>query len=161
MFRSANLYKYLFCRPPAFYISFLFFPYITCHRLHFLSLSIIILNSIVPTTESKVMPLQFLQCLVFPFFASLMISPRRQLFAIFSYCHIFFISWYIFSDENSMSAFSNSAVMESFPVLSHFIIPFSLPWLCLLLGCLLLSLLLCHGRHRPDHQLLGLLVLFY
>ena len=144
MFRSTNTCSVV---PLPFICPSCSFLYITCHRLHFLSLSLIILNSIFPATESKVMPLQFFQFLVFPFFASLMISPCLQLLAIFSYCHIFFISWYIFSDENSMSALSYSAVMVSFPVLSHFIIPLSLPWLCLLLGCLLLSLLLCHGGH--------------
>ena len=106
------------------------FLYITCHRLHFLSLSLIILNSIFPATESKVMPLQFLQFLVFPFFASLMISPCLQLLAIFSYCHIFFISWYIFSDENSVCfelLCCYGVIPGTFPFYNPFIAALTLP----------------------------------
>ena len=57
-----------------------------------LILSIIMLHSIFPTQSKVTMHFQFLQCLVFPFFACLMICSRLQLFGISSYCHIFFIS---------------------------------------------------------------------
>ena len=55
---------------------------------------------------------------------------------------------------------SNSWYRSQFPVLSHSVIPLSLPWLRLVLVRLLvLSLLLCDGRHPSDRQLLGLLML--
>ena len=101
MFRSINTCSVVslpFLYPACFFLNLSSTP--------LLILSIIILHSIFPTTESKGMPLQFLQCLVFPFFASLMISPRLQLFGLFWYCHIFFISWYIISDENSICVLS-------------------------------------------------------
>ena len=101
-----------------------------------LIVSIIILHSISLTTESKVMPLQFVQCLVFPFFAtcSLMISPHLKLFQIFSYSNILMIpSVDVFSLLKTLchSAFCNSAVMESipsaFPFCSLFIAALTLP----------------------------------
>ena len=69
------------------------FLYLACSFLNLqstplLMLSIIILHGIFATTESKVMPVQLLLCFVFPFFAGSMMSPRLQLFGIFSYCHI-------------------------------------------------------------------------
>ena len=67
-------YEYLLCRP-------LPFPYRACSFLSLQStllliLSITIPHSIFPTTQSKVMPVQFLQFLVFPFFASSMMSSH-------------------------------------------------------------------------------------
>ena len=89
------------------------------------------------------MPLQFLQCLVLAFFASLMVSPRLQLFWIFSYCHIFFINSHIFSvADYAMSAFSTSVVIESipgtFPFCNPFIAVLTSPSVCLyLINCVM------------------------
>ena len=128
-----------------------------------LILLIIILHSISLTTESKVMPLQFVQCLVFLFFAtcSLMISPHLKLFEIFSYSNILIIpSVDVFSLFKTLchSAFCNSAVMESIPSAVILLLQHRL---CLVLVHLLLSLQLCHRCHPPNYQLLGLLVLLY
>ena len=96
-----------FLYPPCSFLSLMSIPF----RMR----SIMILASILPTTESRVIPLQFLHSLRFPLFGNLIISPFFHLPGIFSCLHTFPIISCTFSAENSVFAFSNSAVIESIP----------------------------------------------
>ena len=77
--------------------------------------SIIVLASIFATIDNNVVPLQFLQSFIFPFFSSLMMMLWVQLLGICLYLQTLLRSWYTFFVVNSISAFNKSAVIESTP----------------------------------------------